>query len=444
MKRIRSLRLAATRGKFAALLLTVFLVTPLCAQHSAPQHNPVQPAPLEQAEAAMDRQEWPQAEQLLRKATAANPKDARVWFDLGYVMHAEKNYPEAIAAYRKAAQLQPQSFECALNLGLMLAHEKLPEAEQVLERATTLKPSTEHANDAMARAWAALAELRVRDAKRAAEDWAKAVELSPSESNLVEYGLAREKCCADREGAERQYRRALELNPNSHGALSLLTNLYMGWRKWPESEKTLAQLLAAEPKNETAHLQLARVYNMQDKYEESAAECRKALALDPNDRDALRELGYVLEQMKQWAEAEKTYRALLLLEKEPKNAEALFGLGNSLLGQLKYKEAKETLLLCVKLNANWPEAFGQLARAAQRDKDYELAIRALDARAKLAPELPSTYFLRASCYDSLKLYKPATENYKKFLSVAGGKYPDEEFEARHRLKAIDPEERNKR
>ncbi len=172
----------------------------------------------------------------------------------------------------------------------------------------------------------ALAELRVRNAKRAAEAWAKAVELSPSESYLVEYGLAMEKCCADREGAERQYRRALELNPNSHDALSLLTNLYMGWRKWPEAEKTLAQLLAAEPKNETAHLQLARVYNMQDKYEESAAECRKALELDPNDRDALRELGYVLEQMKQWAEAEKTYRALML-EKEPKNAEALLGLG---------------------------------------------------------------------------------------------------------------------
>ena len=434
--------------KAAALLLSLLLVPQLFAQKNTAdsQHSHPQPTLVEQAEAAMDRSEWRAAEELLAKATSSsppgNPKDARAWFDLGYVMHAEKNYPEAIAAYRKAAQLQPQSFECALNLGLMLAHEKLPEAEKALERATTLKPSTDHANDAMARAWAALAELRIRDAKSASEAWTKAVELSPTEPNLVEYGLSLEKCCADRPGAEREYRRALEQNAKSHDALSLLTNLYIGWRKWPEAGQTLAQLLAIEPSNETAHLQLARVYNMQEKYTESATECRKALELKPDDRDALRELGYVLEQMKQWPEAEKSYRALL--DKDPKNAEALMGLGSALLGELKYKDAKETLLRCVQINSNWPEAFGQLARAAQRDKDYEMAIRALDARAKLAPELPSTYFLRASCYDSLRQYKPAVENYKKFLGVAGGKYPDEEFEARHRLKAIDPEERNRR
>ncbi len=431
----------------AATLLSVLLVTTVFAQkNTAAQQGHPQPTLVEQAEAAMDRNDWHAAEEFLAKATAStppgNPKDARAWFDLGYVMHAEKNYPEAIAAYRKAAQLQPQSFECALNLGLMLAHEKLPEAEKVLERATTLKPSSEKPNEAMARAWAALAELRIRDARLASEAWAKAVELSPSESSLLEYGLAREKCCADREGAEREYRRALDLNKNSHDALSLLTNLYIGWQKWPQAEQTLAQLLSAEPANETAHLQLARVYNMQEKYTESAAESRKALELNPNDRDALRELAYVLEQRKQWPEAEKTYRALL--EKEPKNAEALLGLGSALLGELKYKEAKEALLRCVQLNGNWPEAYGQLARAAQRDEDYDLAIRALDARAKLAPELPSTYFLRASCYDSLRQYKPAVENYKKFLSVAGGKFPDEEFEARHRLIAIDPGERNRR
>jgi hypothetical protein len=36
------------------------------------------------------------------------------------------------------------------------------------------------------------------------------------------------------------------------------------------------------------------------------------------------------------------------------------------------------------------------------------------------------------------MYKPAAENYKLFLAAAGGKYPDQEFQARHRLKAIQP------
>jgi hypothetical protein len=37
------------------------------------------------------------------------------------------------------------------------------------------------------------------------------------------------------------------------------------------------------------------------------------------------------------------------------------------------------------------------------------------------------------------MYKPAAANYKLFLGVAGGKFPDQEFQARHRLKAILPD-----
>jgi hypothetical protein len=37
------------------------------------------------------------------------------------------------------------------------------------------------------------------------------------------------------------------------------------------------------------------------------------------------------------------------------------------------------------------------------------------------------------------MYKPAAANYKLFLEVAGGKFPDQEFQARHRLKAILPD-----
>ena len=92
----------------------------------------------------MDQQHWSEAETILRKLVAANAKDARAWFDLGYVMHAEQNYPEAILAYRGAVAAQPDSFECNLNLGLMLAHENHPDASKYLEMATHLKPTGEH------------------------------------------------------------------------------------------------------------------------------------------------------------------------------------------------------------------------------------------------------------------------------------------------------------
>jgi len=36
------------------------------------------------------------------------------------------------------------------------------------------------------------------------------------------------------------------------------------------------------------------------------------------------------------------------------------------------------------------------------------------------------------------------ENYKAFLAIADGKFPNEEWEARHRLIAIEPEVKKKR
>jgi hypothetical protein len=58
-------------------------------------------------------------------------------------------------------------------------------------------------------------------------------------------------------------------------------------------------------------------------------------------------------------------------------------------------------------------------------------------------ETPGTFFLRATCFDHLRAYKEATEQYKNFLQVSDGKYPDQEWQARHRLIAIDPESRKK-
>ena len=66
-------------------------------------------------------------------------------------------------------------------------------------------------------------------------------------------------------------------------------------------------------------------------------------------------------------------------------------------------------------------AYGDLAAAANENKNYELVIKALDARAKLLPELPIGYFLRATAYDHLRQYKPAAENYHRFLETATGK-----------------------
>ena len=86
-------------------------------------------------------------------------------------------------------------------------------------------------------------------------------------------------------------------------------------------------------------------------------------------------------------------------------------------------------------------AYGTLAFAANENKNYELAVKALESRAKLLHRIrrPACYFFeRASAFDHLRDYKQACADYHLFLDAANGKYPDQEWKARHRLIWIEP------
>jgi hypothetical protein len=58
-------------------------------------------------------------------------------------------------------------------------------------------------------------------------------------------------------------------------------------------------------------------------------------------------------------------------------------------------------------------------------------------RSKLEPDPPAALFLWGTTYDNLHQYKSAMAYYKRFLTAAKGNFPDQEFEARHRLLALE-------
>ena len=62
--------------------------------------------------------------------------------------------------------------------------------------------------------------------------------------------------------------------------------------------------------------------------------------------------------------------------------------------QKQYPEAQQELLIAAKLKPDLSGIYGNLAVVAAANKEYALAIQALDTRAKFLPEIPGTYFLR--------------------------------------------------
>jgi predicted Zn-dependent protease len=135
-------------------------------------------------------------------------------------------------------------------------------------------------------------------------------------------------------------------------------------------------------------------------------------------------------------QAEAAFRALLTAH--PNDAELHRSLGQSLLRQKKFPAAEQEFVTTLKLKPDLGEGYGDLAFAASENKDWPLTLKALDARVKFLPENAVTYFLRASAWDHLRDFKKASENYHLFLKNADGKYPDQEWQAKHRLIAIEP------
>ena len=394
-----------------------------------------QPPELTQAEDAIQKGNYATAEPLLQKVVDRDPSNYAAWFDLGFLENAVGKVEESIAAYRKSVEAKPDVFESNLNLGLQLARTDQPDAEKFLRDATQLKP-TSHVAEGQARAWLSLARvLEKTKPEEALAAYRQASALGPEDPDPhLAAGLLLEK--EDKfSDAETEYKQALALDPKSD-ALTGLANIYMRGHRFVEAEQYLRKLVVAQPENAAAHVQLGRVLAAEGKNDAAAAELEAGAKLAPADASVQRDLADIYFAAGKYAQAETAYRALLA--GHANDAELHRSYGQALLREKKFSDAQEEFLAAVKLKPEVGETYGDLAFVAGENKNYPLVIKALDARAKLLPEVATTYFLRASAYDHLRNYKQAAANYHLFLNTANGKYPDQEWQAKHRLIAIEP------
>ncbi|MBV8053242.1 MAG: tetratricopeptide repeat protein [Acidobacteriaceae bacterium] len=435
---------ASSRAQIGRLLTLVCVAGMLCRMLAGQtvRHRQVAeqdtsfPLELTQAETAIQRKDYAAAQPLLNKVVTASPTNYQAWFDLGFVYNALGNAPESISAYRKSVAIKPDVFESNLNLGLMLAKTGDPEAEKFLRAATGLKP-TANADEGHARAWLSLGHLlESSKPEQAIEAYKNAATLRPKDVEPhLSAGLLLEQQ-NDFADAEQEYKQALEIDPASSDALTGLANIYMRGNRFTNATEVLRKLVALHPNDAAAHMQLGRVLAAGGNNDAALTELETAAKLEPRDVNLQRDLADLYGSAAKYDKAEMEYRTLLATN--PNDAQAHHGLGVVLLKEKKFPLAQQEFLTAIRLKPDFGAAYGDLAVAANENKNYELAIKAADARAKYLPEIPVSYFLRATAYDHLRDYKQAAVNYHKFLEVAQGAYPDQEWQARHRLIAIEP------
>ena len=390
---------------------------------------------LKDAESLLQKQLYPQAEEKLQTIVTQQAENPQAWFDLGFAQSHQSKTAEAIAAYKKATQLDPKWFEAQQNLGVALAKSgDLPAAASSLKTAVTLKP-TIGGQQALVGAWLSLAQVTEdNQPQEALAAYQKAAELDPANPE-AQLGIAR---MAERSGnaaaAEQQYLKLAEAGNND--SIEGLIGLYLKQKRFADAESWLRKYISANPQHAAAQLQLGKLLAAEGKFQEAIVALEPVYKSSPEPKLAA-ELASLYLEAKQYPAAADLLRPLIA--QNPNDPQLYLDYGSALMHQFKYPEAQTVLLKAVQLKPDLVEAYFDLGYAAQQNKNYELTIRALDARAKLQPETPATLFLRATAYDNLRMYKPAAANYKLFLAAAAGKFPDQEFQARHRLKAILPD-----
>jgi predicted Zn-dependent protease len=374
------------------------------------------------------------AEAKLDPWLVSHPSDARALFDAGYVADAQNRLDDAASLYRRAVIADPKSFEARLSLGLLLAREGKPdEARPELAQATMLDPG-EAGPDLKARAWRALAQIdRTSNPSQASSDLLEALKLSPEtpDDTLLAANLAEQTGQLD--AAEAAYRRVLAQDPKSVAADSGLAHILIVRKRYSDAEIVLRAALAQAPDDPALTAQLAAALAAQDNAE-ALPLLEKLYAAHPADRPIARMLAAIRADAGDYAGSDRLDSRLLAAD--PDDAELLIAHGQNLVHQGEFEQAFAAFDKAAKIDPASADAWSGLAFAASRINRPAVTLHALTMRSRSAPEIPATLFLWATAYDSLHQKEQAAVYYHRFLDAAGGKLPNQEWQARQRLQVL--------
>lgn len=400
------------------------------------------------AESALETGDYAAAIAALKPLAAAQPKNAHILYDLGFAQEHSRDDDGASISYKAAIAADPSLAEAQLALGLLDARNGLLDAaHREIQAASSLSGSNPALHARALRSLAVMDEQTNPDASR--DELLEALKLTPeTPADILLSARLAEHASAFPE-AETAYRRLLALTPNDPEATAGLAHALTAQHteaKTAEAEAVLTSALKITPADPRLLSQLAAVYGAEGKPEQAIPMIEQLRSTDPGAASSpaiTRLLAHLYTLTGDFAKAEPLLRSLVT--QNPKDPTLLDDLASTLVEQQNFAEAQTLLTKAVAMRSGfpsdsaWGEAVGHLAFAASRNHDPQMTLQALTQRATVLPNSPASLFLEATAHDTLHQYKDAERAYRAFLALAGGKYPDQEFQARHRLIALEHE-----
>jgi len=384
---------------------------------------------LDQAQAAIDRNDFAAAISPLEKFIAEKPDVAYVHFQLAYAYTALKRPADARAEYQKCVALDPKMAEAHLNLGILLLQSDPAAAVEPLRQAANLLPS-----QSRPRFLLGLAQEQSGDFYGAATSFDGAAHLDPKSLDALSHLAAILLKTGHPEQAEQKLRLALQLDPKSAPALLGLAQI-LDTQKNPEAIQAYKNYLAVQPQDNAARSHLVRLLIDQKDYDAALAEIDRNTARQPPTTDSLRLRADILVGQKKLDEAIAAIQQAITLA--PNDPDLHGGLGRLFLQKRDFPNAQRELKAALQLNPKSAVYWKDLASSDYLAGNYPEALACLDAAAKLETPLAGSWFLRALCYDKLVQVQPALDAYRKFLELDKNQNPDQVWQANQRIHVLE-------
>lgn len=335
------------------------------------------------------------------------------------------NYPGAVAAYKEALELDPQSVELRTALGsLYLKNRNVIDAEAQAKEAMKLSPDSIEVRKLLARIYIAqtfVGTTTVKEKARAAiKELEEIVRLSPDAK--------------------------IEVGDQEQPVLSLIGQLYWTLDEPDKALEALKRVSDASASADRAHYQLAQLYTQKNKFREAAAAARKAYDIDPKSpmyagllAKSLLRIGRTQEALDIYKKAIGIKDAIGKDDKKPTEAKAtedndeegtsvlinsplLFDYAEALVFSGRYDEANKLLDPLIKAVRKDTPAYLTLIRekgdVLRRTGKREEAVQLFESALKgqdVSDSLPVVYAL-AETYEEMLQFDKAVSTYEDALA----------------------------
>ena len=421
---------------------------------------------------------WPEAEALYRRATAAGPRSLEACGALAALLRDEARWPEAAAQYESCHKLAPANASIAADLAA--AYEKngdftkslgvvkaIPESSRPVRLLPVIATAYIATNDASAAEDAVAAVLQHAAADPAvvpalanslldhamAKDAAELMRVAqPHQKTTSAWLAAQAKVQAaggDLPAARNTIDQALRLDPKSQDLLATAATIAVAGGQWDKALEFLDAALAAGPPRsdllqsvvyvelhkkdlQAAHDVAQHWYNLRPEESASAVafaivlvegnhwgEARplleKVLAKSPNDKGAQLALGVVQYNGGELAAAKKSFTASV--GSGPDDANAHYFLGLIAKQEGDFTGAIAQMEQSVAIRSTNPKAYGQLGQLYLQQNDLPKARAALETAIAQAPDEPQNHYELARVYNKLDLKDQAEEQLKLYQKL---------------------------